>query len=51
MMAFFDVFSFGFIILLMWKGHEIREWSVGGLNATEEGEKVVDSNSEKNVEA
>ena len=51
MMAFFDVFSFGFIGLLMWKGHKIREWTVGGLNASEEGEKVVDSNSEKDAAA
>lgn len=41
MMAFFDIFSFGFIVLLMWKGHQIRQWTVGGLNDTEEGEKVV----------
>ena len=43
MMAFFDVFSFGFVGLLMWKGHQIREWTVSGLNDTEEGEKVVES--------
>ena len=51
MMAFFDIFSFVFIVLLMWKGHSIREWSIGGLNATEEGEKVVDSTSEKDAAA
>ncbi|KAE8441863.1 hypothetical protein EG329_004218 [Mollisiaceae sp. DMI_Dod_QoI] len=45
MMAFFDVFSFGFIVLLMWKGHQIREWTVGGLNETEEGEKVIETKS------
>jgi MFS family permease len=43
MMAFFDVFSFGFIGILMWKGHQIREWTVGGLNDTEEGEKVIET--------
>jgi hypothetical protein len=43
MMAFFDAFSFLFIILLMWRGHQIRELTVGGLNVTEEGEKVVET--------
>ncbi|RFU34879.1 hypothetical protein B7463_g1455, partial [Scytalidium lignicola] len=42
MMALFDLFSFVFIIILIWKGHAIREWTVGGLNSTEEGEHVVD---------
>jgi len=41
MMAFFDVFSFGFAGLLMWKGHLIRSWTVGGLNESEDGEKVL----------
>jgi hypothetical protein len=43
MMAFLDAFSFVFIGLLMWKGHQIREWTVGGLNDTEEGEKVIET--------
>lgn len=46
MMAFFDILAFGFIIILIWKGHQIREWTVGGLNITEEGEKVVETASE-----
>ena len=46
MMALFDVMAFLFIIVLMWKGHQIREWTVAGLNVTEEGEKVVDTTSE-----
>jgi hypothetical protein len=46
MMAFFDILAFGFIGILMWKGHQIREWTVGGLNITEEGEKVVETASE-----
>lgn len=46
MMALFDVFSFGFVMLLMWKGHRIRSWTVGGLNETEEGEKVVGTGSD-----
>jgi hypothetical protein len=36
MMSFFVVISFGFIVLLIWKGHTIREWSVGGLNDSED---------------
>ena len=46
MMAFFDILAFGFVGILMWKGHQIREWTVSGLNITEEGEKVIDSASE-----
>jgi hypothetical protein len=49
MMAFFDVFSFGFIALLMWKGHTIRQWTFGGLNNTEEGEKVVETSKEADL--
>jgi hypothetical protein len=49
MMAFFDVFSFAFIGLLMWKGHQIREWTVGGLNDTEEGEKVIETSSKEDL--
>ncbi len=46
MMAFLDIAAFGFILILMWKGHQIREWTVGGLNITEEGEKVIESGSD-----
>jgi hypothetical protein len=49
MMAFFDIAAFGFVGILMWKGHEIREWTLGGLNITEEGEKVVETASETDV--
>ncbi|KAI9743888.1 MAG: hypothetical protein M1818_002622 [Claussenomyces sp. TS43310] len=42
MMAFFEIFSFLFIILLMWKGHQIRQWTLSGLGSTEEGEHVVE---------
>jgi hypothetical protein len=41
MMAFFEVFSFGFVILLMWKGHQIREWTLAGLASSEEGEHLI----------
>lgn len=43
MMAFLQVFSFLFIILLFWKGHEIRQWKVGGLGQSEEGEAVLEN--------
>ena len=42
MMAFFAVFSFFFIMLLMWKGHAIREIQFSSLASSEEGEKLVD---------
>lgn len=40
MMAFFAVFSFFFVMLLMWKGEVIRQWQFKGLGKTEEGEVV-----------
>lgn len=43
MMAIFDVVSFGFVVILMFFGHRIREWTVSGLNQTEEGEHVLES--------
>jgi hypothetical protein len=42
MMAFLQVFSFLFVLVLMWKGHEIRQWKVGGLGESEEGEHVLE---------
>lgn len=42
MMAFFEVFSFLFIIVLMWKGHQIREWTWAGLASSEEGEHLIE---------
>jgi len=50
MMSFFQVFSFFFVILLMWKGHTIRSWTVGNLASSEEGEKVVGDDSFSDVE-
>lgn len=47
MMAILQVFSFLFVLLLMWKGHEIREWKVGGLLRSEEGEHVIDKKHSK----
>jgi len=45
MMAFFVIFSFLFVVLLMWKGHQIREWTLAGLSATEEGKHVIEEES------
>lgn len=45
MMAIFELVGFGFIVILMFKGHQIRQWTVGGLNSTEEGEKVLELSS------
>jgi hypothetical protein len=47
MMALFDVAAFGCVGLLMWKGHMIRSLTLGGLNESEEGEKVVESVSDE----
>jgi hypothetical protein len=45
MMAFFEMGSFAFILLLMWKGHAIRELTWGHLSKSEEGEHMVEENS------
>jgi hypothetical protein len=42
MMAFFAVFSFFFVMLLMWKGHAIREIQFSSLASSEEGERLVE---------
>jgi hypothetical protein len=42
MMGFFTLFSFFFLMVLMWKGHVIREWTPFGLGSSEEGEKVLE---------
>ncbi|KAJ5545233.1 Major facilitator superfamily domain general substrate transporter [Penicillium sp. DV-2018c] len=41
MMAFFAVFSFFFVMLLMWKGHAIRQIQFASLGSSEEGERLV----------
>ncbi|KAN0108687.1 MFS multidrug transporter-like protein [Hyaloscypha variabilis] len=47
MMAIMQVVSFLFVLLLMWKGHEIREWKVGGLLKSEEGEHLIEEKYSK----
>ncbi|KAJ5195297.1 Major facilitator superfamily domain general substrate transporter [Penicillium cinerascens] len=42
MMAFFAVFSFFFVMLLMWKGHAIRGIQLASLASSEEGEKLLE---------
>ncbi|CZR69095.1 uncharacterized protein PAC_18996 [Phialocephala subalpina] len=36
-MAFIEVFGFLFVVLLMWKRHEIRSWTWGGIGKSKEG--------------
>jgi hypothetical protein len=42
MMACFEIFAFLFIVLLMWKGHQIREWTSAALGSSEEGERLLE---------
>ena len=42
-MALLTVATFGFIVLLMWKGHLIRSWTPTNLDETEEGSKVLEA--------
>lgn len=41
MMAFFAIFSFMFVMLLMWKGHAIRKVQFVSLGSSEEGRMLV----------
>ena len=45
MMAFFEMGSFVFILLLIWKDHAIRGLTWGLLSKSEEGEHVVEGKS------
>ena len=42
MAAFFSIGSFMLLVLLMWKGHEIRNLSFNGVASTEEGSKLTE---------
>lgn len=42
MMAFFSVFSFIFLIILMWKGDVIRKWTPFDLGSSEDGVHIID---------
>jgi hypothetical protein len=41
MMGFFTIFSFLFLIILMRKGHIIRQWTPHNLGASEDGEHLL----------
>lgn len=41
MIAFFSVFAYLFVILLMWKGHEIRAASPFMSSSSEEGTTIL----------
>ncbi|PYH88605.1 polyamine transporter [Aspergillus ellipticus CBS 707.79] len=47
MMAFFAVFAFFFVMLLMWKGHAIRGWQLASVASSEEGVQVDDGDRDK----
>lgn len=46
MMAFFTAFSFMFLVVLMWKGHEIREASPFVTSSSEDGETLYEEKLE-----
>lgn len=45
MAAFFSIGSFGLLVVLMWKGHEIRQLSFKSVASTEEGIRVTKTES------
>ncbi len=42
LMAFLQVWAFTLVMILMWKGHEIRNYGFAGLLSSEEGEQVIE---------
>ena len=50
MAAFFSIFAFGSVVLLIWKGHKIREYSFKDLASSEGGVQIVQGN-EKTFDA
>lgn len=44
--AFLSIGLFPCVMLLMWKGHELRQYTLLGLNSNEEGQRIVGSNAE-----
>ncbi len=44
--AFLSVASFPCIMLLIWKGHELRQYTFFGLSSNEEGQRLVGSSPE-----
>ena len=45
MAAFFSIGAFGLLIVLMWKGHDIRQLSFKSVASTEEGARVTKTDS------
>lgn len=45
MAAFFSIGSFGLLVVLMWKGHDIRQLSFESVAGTEEGARVTQTES------
>ena len=43
MAAFFSIGAFMFLVLLIWKGHEVRKFSLNGVASTEEGVKLIET--------
>ena len=42
MMAFFSLVAYGLIIALMFRGHAIREYTIGSVGVSEEGTRMVE---------
>lgn len=51
MMAFFSLFAFSLIAILMRFGHQLRQIHVGNLSRDEEGLKVVDQGSKSSADS
>lgn len=49
MMAFFSVFAFSFVVILMWKGHQIRAASPFVSSSSEEGEVIYKQKTESSA--
>lgn len=41
MAAFFSIFAFSFLAVLMWKGHQLRQVRLGSFGWDKEGTKLM----------
>ena len=50
MAAFFSVFAYSFILVLLWKGSVVRQWSFKRVASSEAGVRLIQEEPQTNVE-
>ena len=49
MAAFFSIFAYSFVVVLMWKGHIIRQWSFKRVASSEGGQRLINDETHFNA--